>query len=627
MLAEKMENMMNVTQSSKDTHKPQRTIIYWRANQLAVTHHSFLNITEGKQRIIESLDLNSLNSKLQKLSGLHLESFTSQDVPHPYVPDDDDGDERHRRRRHEDDDDESHSRYAQEVSVSKRSSLQSSTGKYFFPHPSNEGTTVISFFHLKSDTPFRSEDHTPEVVKLINEDPVQFNPSGESRLLAASPNWLNGGTSGLHPNYVIQGCPASPPIPASDSCTSGNWHITLPAQLPEAILNATGNGVQVFVLDTLPTQQQISDAVIASGNSNPLLVDIAENVKQKYQILSDFLDIPGSDQPATGNDINGDLVGFPMNDHGLFIAGIIRDLAPAANIECIRVLNDYAVGDTSMLLDAFTYIQNRLTRERGNLYNTPVVVNMSLTATLPEEALAQWGFTDATIAPTRLLLLLPMQALARSGVVFTASSGNGSGPRDKVTNPMGERLRPRYPAAFAYPLPGVDNEPGLAAMIPVGAVNKEGLASSYSNYPGELGIGAYGGELPQPVAPPPDPTTGTQPQLPIDAIRGVYTAPFYPALSATDSLPERSPAPVLYPLYQPSPATTWAYWMGTSFATPIISALAARVLETQPSVGDSVRQTLLTAAPSQVDWTNLDTGPSDAYGPMIMVSQECQDIG
>ncbi|HEY5005500.1 MAG TPA: S8 family serine peptidase, partial [Ktedonobacteraceae bacterium] len=187
----------------------------------------------------------------------------------------------------------------------------------------------------------------------------------------------------------------------------------------------------------------------------------------------------------------------------------------------------------------------------------------------------------------------------------------------------GERLQPRYPAAFAYSLP---DEPGLPAMIPVGAVNKEGLASSYSNYPGELGIGAYGGELPQPVAPPPDPTTGTQPLLPIDAIRGVYTAPFYPALSETDSLPDHSPEPIMYPLYQPTPATTWAYWMGTSFATPIISALAARVLENQSSVGDSVRQTLLAAAPSQVDWTNLDTGQSDAYGPMIMVSQECQDI-
>src|SRR5450432_2140505 len=129
--------MMNITQSSKDAHEPQRTIIYWHANQLAVTHHSLLNITEGKQRIIESLDLNFLSSKLQELSGLHLEPFTSQDVPHPYIPDDDDDDERNRRRRHGDGDGERHRQYEQGASLSKRSFLQSSTGKYFFPHPSN----------------------------------------------------------------------------------------------------------------------------------------------------------------------------------------------------------------------------------------------------------------------------------------------------------------------------------------------------------------------------------------------------------------------------------------------------------------------------------------------------------
>ncbi|MBV9613866.1 MAG: S8/S53 family peptidase [Ktedonobacteraceae bacterium] len=625
--------MMDKTQSSKDVQKPERTTVFWHSNQLVVTHHSLLDMSEGKQPIIESLQLEALSSKLQTLSRLQLEPFIRRDVPHPYRLEDDDGDERHRR--HQYDDDEGHRHSEQEASSSIKNSLQSSIGKYFFPHPSGEGTLVVSFFHIRGDaTTFSSigsTDGTPTAVKLINGQLAQFNPSGPSRLLAASPNWLNGGT-GNDPNYVTVGCPASPPIPANDPCPSGNWHIILPEKLPEAILNATGDGVQVFVLDTLPQQQQIFDAVVASGNSNPLLVDIAENVALNYQVLSDVLDVPGPNQPATGNDIYGRLVGFPMSDHGLFIAGIIRDLAPGANVECIRVLNDYAVGDTAMLLNAFAYIQNRLsdinpvTGEPGDLLNTPVVINMSLTATLPEEALSQWGFTDQTVAPARMALLLPMQALAAKGVVFTASSGNGSGPRDQVTNPPGERLQPRYPAAFAYPLPGVEGGPSLPAMIPVGAVNREGLAASYSNYPGELGIGAYGGELPRAVTGTPSATTGTTAQLPIDSILGVYTAPFYPALSETDSLALHSPAPVSYPEYQLTPPVTWAHWMGTSFATPIISALAARVLETQSSVGDSVRQTLRAAAPDQVVWTNLDTGQSDARGPMIMVRQECQNI-
>lgn len=38
-----------------------------------------------------------------------------------------------------------------------------------------------------------------------------------------------------------------------------------------------------------------------------------------------------------------------MPNHGLIIAGIIRDPAPQAQIECIRVLNDYRVSDTNTL--------------------------------------------------------------------------------------------------------------------------------------------------------------------------------------------------------------------------------------------------------------------------------------
>ncbi|HLX39784.1 MAG TPA: S8/S53 family peptidase, partial [Ktedonobacteraceae bacterium] len=312
---------------------------------------------------------------------------------------------------------------------------------------------------------------------------------------------------------------------------------------------------------------------------------------------------------------------FPMNDHGVFIAGIIRDIAPGTQVECIRVLNDYCVGDTTTLINALSLIQSRLLPD-GDLYNTPVVVNMSLTATPSEEGLASLGLTDVSIAPARIGLLLLMQTLGQQGVVFAASSGNGSGPHDKITNPPGERVQPRFPAAFAYPLPGAVLEyPDLPAMIPVGAVDSLGAAASYSNYPGLLGIGTYGGEIPQSGKY--DPATGTQAQPPIDAPCGIYTSILYPALSVNDPLPIKSPAPVSYPEYEPSPVMTWAYWSGTSFATPVISALAARVMETQPSVGDSVRQALLNAAPAQVDWTNMDTGQSDAWGPLIMVSQVC----
>jgi hypothetical protein len=605
---------MDMTQpSTTQTQKP--TVAYWHDNQLVVTHHSRLNINEGKTRIIASLDLETLDRVLHEKTGYHIESFTTKDVPRPYQSDndnDDDDDDKRRRTRQEGRDRQVN------TGASEQRSLRSHTGKYLFPDPSGAGTIAVSFFHIAQQQPAHGSDKTGEVVRLINADLKDFDHSAESRLLATMPNWLNGGT--VCPDHITHGCPVCPPIPVADSCASGNWHFVLPPELPASLLETTGAGVAVFVLDTLPDPDQIYQAVARSGAENALLLDIAENVTLNYVVLPDSLDVPDSMQPATGDDIYGRTVGFPMNDHGVFIAGIIRDLAPDSRVECIRVLNDYCVGDTTTLMNAFAYIQERLA---SDLSGSPAVVNLSLVATPAEEELAAWGYTDQTIAPTRLGLLLPMLALAAQGVVFAASSGNGSGPHDKITNPPGERVKPHYPAAFAYPLPGVDNEPGLPAMIPVGAVNQSGAAASYSNYPGSLGIGAYGGEIAQPIPAQPDPAQVTRVQTPIDALRGVYTASLYPALSEDDPMPIHSPAPLSYPEYEPWPSSTWAYWSGTSFATPIISSLAARVLETQPSVGDSVRQTLLAAAPAQVDWTNLDTG-GDAWGPMIMARQICE---
>src|SRR5205085_1382383 len=56
-----------------------------------------------------------------------------------------------------------------------------------------------------------------------------------------------------------------------------------------------------------------------------------------------------------------------------------------------------------------------------------------------------------------------------------------------------------------------------------------------------------------------------------DAVIGVYSSPNYSMLSASDLPPEN--------YHAPGDSNAWAYWSGTSFATPIISAVAARVLQ------------------------------------------------
>ena len=123
---------------------------------------------------------------------------------------------------------------------------------------------------------------------------------------------------------------------------------------------------------------------------------------------------------------------------------------------------------------------------------------------------------------------------------------------------MAERVGPRYPAAFPE-------------VISVGAVDGHGNATMYSDYPAippnHNGIATYGGGLPTPVPPSSDhPLTGA---TNIDSLRAIYLAPLYPALSGED-VQREYPAPN---------DDAWAYWSGTSFATPIITAVAARVLE------------------------------------------------
>jgi subtilisin family serine protease len=613
---------MEAPQQLLSRQRRPRIVTRWHPNQMAVTHHTPLDIIEGKERILESLDFATLDRVLQEKTGFHLEPFTWQDIARPTQ------NEPEPQKPQEPQEPDQPIRTS--ADIIEPTPLESPLGKYLFPHPSGKGTLAISFFHLKgSDETF---DGTTDVVHLINKDPDAFVSSPDVQLLACMPNWFNGGTSG-DPFFISHGCPATPPFPVSDARADLNWHIELPVELPEKLKDATGKGVHVFVLDTVPPADQIFQAV-NSGTNNRLLTDMYNQVDFHYYLLADVLDQPNPAQPATGSDIYGRLAGFRMNDHGVFIAGIIHDIAPDAKVECIRVLNDYAIGDTVMLTSALNYIQNRLlpfnpdTQAPGDLYQTHarVVVNLSLTIPPAEETLASLGYSDRTAALARLGLLLPMQALASYGVVFVASSGNASGPHDHMTRLPEKRLLPDYPAAYAYPLLGLDEVQDLPAMIPVGAINQTGGAASYSNYPGPKGIGAYGGELPQPLPPMPDPRTSTQVQYPVDALRGVYTNPYYSALSEDDPSTSYSPAPILYPEYPRPAANTWAYWSGTSFATPIISALAARVLEHQSPSDDSVRRTLLEAARGVVDWTNLDTEEEHAYGPMIMVQQNAIEL-
>jgi hypothetical protein len=485
------------------------------------------------------------------------------------------------------------------------------------------------------------EDLTLQAVKQLNDyartekAPTRFQ---------AMPTWLFSGV----PDET-HGCPVTPPFPVEQIGQAGHWQTRLP-DLPARLQDATGAGVTVFILDAFPAPESISRAAGAARQQNTLLHQLARGLVSEEPFtaeppaigLNNSYEVPGPQETAvTGKDIYGRLSGFPMDNHGLFIAGLVRDLVPDARIECLRILNDFGTGDLTTLVQALSAIETRQ-RPGGDLDGKPIVVNLSLVIGPPECDLARLGLApsaDAQGEMQSLPLLLQgllnlLQSMGSKGATFIASAGNDSDPRDFAMNPDELRFNARYPAAFALKNPDF---PPLAEIIPVGAVNQRGTPASYSNYPGLYGVATYGGEVPRP-----DPwipsagahaIAGVDTSHPVDALRGLYVGTTFPALSRNDHYPpSMRPAPgpdasalPPYPLYITGSTSAWAYWSGTSFAAPIISALAARVLQNQPATlhGAQVRNAIA-ALGRQTTWTGLESG-EDVAGPLIIATQTWRD--
>ncbi|HEY6409368.1 MAG TPA: S8 family serine peptidase, partial [Ktedonobacteraceae bacterium] len=339
-------------------------------------------------------------------------------------------------------------------------------------------------------------------------------------------------------------------------------------------------------------------------------------------------------------DIYQRLFGFEMPDHGLFVTGIIHDLAPKARIECIRVLNDSGIGDFAIICKALEDIQGRMETEAKKLGK--VVVNMSLVITPADEEIAGLWFGDdftchagdlgsmmQEVKLLRLGLHMVIKSLTAQGAVVVASAGNDSKADPRLSSmgmnmgmDMPWRLGPRYPAAFPE-------------VISVGAVLKDGSAASYSNFPAlppnHNGIATHGGGLPTPV-----PYNPAVPSVPIpppgaktwaivtDAVIGVYSSSKYSMLSASDLPPADYRAPV--------DSNAWAYWSGTSFATPVISAVTARVLQglsTGTLSSSKSAQDIITTASGQqailAGGTTLSNNTEFGVGVSVLTAeQNCQ---
>jgi len=220
-------------------------------------------------------------------------------------------------------------------------------------------------------------------------------------------------------------------------------------------------------------------------------------------------------------------------DHGLFVAGLVHAVAPDSQIELIQVLNEQAVGT----LDTLNYALRRFMSQRkaehlgtpnaGTLNNT--VMNLSLGFPDP----AGWAGLDPEVVCLRTLL----HGAAALGATVVAAAGNASNSQS---------IEPAdVPAKYDF-------------VIGVAASNKDKRRSCFSN---EGDVAAPGGDTYEPR------TSQCVDRFVLDETGKVKLEDVVIGLAP-----------------RTAPKSGYAYWVGTSFSAPLVSGLAALMLEHQSAV-------------------------------------------
>lgn len=420
---------------------------------------------------------------------------------------------------------------------------------------------------------------------------IESQPLNETgiRLEAVTPNWLcspcsevggGGGPGGIPEPYRA---PSDDPHPFDFPYIPG---------LDEARAKA-GEGVTVAVLDTAPCLKALADIYERYHKVNPA------NQKEHHPLIESLLRPNGPlvVHPASHEELLRMRAvhlrdhNYEMTDHGLFVAGIIHSIAPKAKIHLYEVLNSQGVGDLMSIAKGFWEVFIHLSRIR-------VVVNASLVLNIPgrdqpmadldpafmAKIIKDWEkHKDEKWLTSELLSEEGKTWLARQGAAIEwicdhiyyrgsrviAAAGNDWRPKESP-----ERPHPRFPAGFDR-------------VLGIGALPKDAVAdasafypvSEYSNLsdepePGstekEVGIVTLGGEAGEG-----------------NGVVGVYIGQFPDMKYRLEPYPLLL-RPILWVIFtlkwgnciRPRNDHHWAWWCGTSFATPIIAGLTAAILST-----------------------------------------------
>lgn len=268
-------------------------------------------------------------------------------------------------------------------------------------------------------------------------------------------------------------------------------------------------------------------------------------------------------------------------DHGLFVADIVKDVAPRATIWMYRVFTDDGVSDLHTIAQA---AGDAIERARGR----KLIINLSggfgpqtgrvirLLEGLKDPNVDLRRLYDEIEHSTPVSPQVEIRELMRSRLLERAGAAyhfrNELGPLDKVFSQTGgdtnvlvvaatgnDSYHHRGPIPFGPRLPaGIESVVAVSAYVPDRSAGRgRWRRASYANdddlFPGNDGIGAYGGE-----------TTSSGASDVDDAPVGLYVS---------DAYPDGSPN-----------TTGWARWSGTSFACPVVAGFAAALWSADPNL-------------------------------------------
>lgn len=404
---------------------------------------------------------------------------------------------------------------------------------------------------------------------------------------AATPNWLATAASD------DSGSPAAPPKPARvpvDEPQKWTFLFTSPENATPAQINLqgcvdsqrdadSGSNIVVALLDTCPdvTKEDLATAF----PTNELFLEVAgvagvsgKPIEIEASSPARFTQVEGVVPSwlgwlrtlfATGPEETPALIrrSYSIPSHGLFSAGIVKDIVPHAKIRLIGMLNNVGMSSLDVLAD----IIEGLPRSRARGEN--LIVNLSwTTSTLPADMDEDSHYLDA--------LQALIEWLGEKDVLVVAAAGNNAlDPTAAGRRLIGNaRPEPRFPAAFA-----LDNVLSVAATEITFTD-----AAKYSNRASAVGVATVGGDA----------------LLNAMSKSEIETEPASADLDAINGIYLESPLAIT----EEQNRTGWVSWAGTSFATPIISAVAAALWATDNSL----------ATPSDViakvrSFAEIDTRP------------------